>query len=467
MRSWIRLFCGSPARLMLTAWAACGLFYVVGPIRYDVVPSPTTVGFILLGLLSFVVGTWCAPAPRRPEGLPVAPADEPVATTTLQRIAVVCAVLGLIGAAAMTADKVLLSGIDYSQGIALARIERMVQTMYGVSEPARSPLLYLGHLTACFGIVGFLLYLLRGDRFAPLAVILACLGIMSSAALALLYGGRSPLVFVVTLAIGAVIVRVITHRPWLPREKLGRVLLLLIVLGAVAYNVYVIRQRTELSGMREYEEFAAQLGFYGAEPSPLAASLRDSLSQDMLVDGLSTAFYFTHGFTMLERSLSYDTLGPYLGRYQFALVGIVLGRLAPGLAPDDAMDEEMDAAGVYGVFSTMWGGMYVDFGTAGALVAIFVCGWLAGLAHKRAVQTDSLSAQLIECYVLAGIVTSPVISVFLPYITLPALASILVGASAVSWAGARHRQATGRERAVPAAPITAAEQTEVGAAAAG
>ena len=46
--------CGSPARLMLAVWAACGLFYVVAPIRYDVVPSPTTVAFILLGLLSFV-----------------------------------------------------------------------------------------------------------------------------------------------------------------------------------------------------------------------------------------------------------------------------------------------------------------------------------------------------------------------------------------------------------------------------
>jgi hypothetical protein len=257
--------------------------------------------------------------------------------------------------------------------------------------------------------------------------------------LALLYGGRSPLWFVCTLVLAAVAVRVIKHRSFLPRESLGRVLVAAFVIGALAYNVYVIRQRTELSGMREYEDYVAQMGFYGAEPSPLADGMRQWLDQDALVPALSTAFYFTHGFSILEKTLSYDTLGPYLGRYQFALVSIVVGRLVPSMAPDDDMDDEMDAAGAYGVFSTMWGGMYLDFGSVGALGVLFVFGWLGGMAHKRAMQTDSLAAQLVECYSLAAIATSPVVSVFLPYISLPALASLLIGAGAVSLAAARTR----------------------------
>jgi hypothetical protein len=192
MRLLIHLFCGSPARMLLTAWALCGLFFFVGPLQYDVAPSGTTVGFIVVSLAAFVVGTWCAPAPRRP---PATDDQQGAAsgldTGTLQRIAVVCAVLGMIGAAAMTVDKVLLSGVDYSQGVTTARFERMVQTIYGVDSPARSPLLYVGHLTACFGVVAFLLYLLRGDGFSPAAVVLANGGLVSAAALAMLYGGRS------------------------------------------------------------------------------------------------------------------------------------------------------------------------------------------------------------------------------------------------------------------------------------
>ena len=223
MRTVLTFLADSPARLMLVAWALGAACYYFGPIEYDVAPSERMLAVAIVYTLTFIVGSWCAPAPWRDAAAPHATdaVGDDGRRRTLQRVVIACAIVGSLGALAMAIDKLFLSGIDYSQGITSVRSERSVQESLGDAGPARSPLLYLGHLTASFGIVAYLLYWLRGDRFSLATFGWANLGLLSSAVLALLGGGRSPLVFSIILVLAATLVRAYTGRALLPQPKLG------------------------------------------------------------------------------------------------------------------------------------------------------------------------------------------------------------------------------------------------------
>jgi oligosaccharide repeat unit polymerase len=102
--------------------------------------------------------------------------------------------------------------------------------------------------------------------------------------------------------------------------------------------------------------------------------------------------------------------------------------LFPGWNVDVLMVPQLKSANVYGWYSTAWGGMYLDFGVIGALVGILVCGWLAGRVYRRALINGDPGARLLMCYVVAGVIATPLLSIFTISISLLILMSLLVTA---------------------------------------
>jgi oligosaccharide repeat unit polymerase len=139
------------------------------------------------------------------------------------------------------------------------------------------------------------------------------------------------------------------------------------------------------------------------------------------------SYYVTHEVPMLDRTLNATArVGPYYGAYEFYLVAAFVERVAPGLNIDAVMVPELKAADVYGWFSTAWGGMYLDFGLVGALICAALCGWFAGATYRRALSGSDDGARLLMCYAFAGILASPILSIFTISISLPILASLLL-----------------------------------------
>jgi oligosaccharide repeat unit polymerase len=157
-----------------------------------------------------------------------------------------------------------------------------------------------------------------------------------------------------------------------------------------------------------------------------------SLSERMALHTVLYTYYVSHELPILDRTVAYDgPLGPYYGAYQFYLAAAFVERVVPAWNIDAVMIPQLKAANVYGWFSTAWGGMYLDFGLVGALIAVLICGWLAGHVYRSALSARTDGGRLLMCYVLAGIIATPILSIFTISISLPILVSLVITAYAL------------------------------------
>lgn len=431
LRAFIKRTAGSPARLMLASWAFIVVLYFVGPLTYFHPPGLRAWSFIAGCIFTFVLGTrlkldWrsnrARPASNQPSAV--------ISNSHVERLVRICALVGLIGIISFIIDKVFLSGLSYSQGITTVRYERITEALSGEDRAQRSFLLYLGFLTVSFSTVSYLLYLLKAEALSRSSIWLAHLSLTSPVALSMLYGGRSPLVIVILLAIGALIVRVLNNQTLFPQGAVARRLMLAFLVLGVLYNGYILAERRLRAGVEDYNSFATNIELSAeAAPTVWAQALIESgyTDSDLFMSVLSTHFYFTHAISALDRSLEYNgALGPYYGQYQFYFVTSSLSRVYPAASFEELITREMQLAGLYGMFLTAWGGVYLDFDWPFGLVVAFVYGWLSGQAYRRAIVNQDLGGMLILCYVIGGILFSPITSPFGVSNSLPTLASILL-----------------------------------------
>ena len=434
----------TPTRLLILVWVGAVLLYAVGPVRYEQVPQLSTWLYVGACLLSFSLGTFVAG--RFGSGTATAlPPPRPIAHRRIEQIVRATALLGLFGALCIVIDKVILSGLDFSQGVAAVRFERAEAVDAGAAgELRRSPLLYLGYLTFSFSVPSFVLYLLNGDILRRSTVWLAFTGLASIFAYSYLYGGRTPLGLVVGLAAGAIGVRLLTQQAPLPRGRIGAFLFVLFLVLTVAYSEAILSQRLVASGVEDFSDlearfetsYDARIVAIGGNPSSTAApaatptvapTSQHSPYEQVIVQAVVNVNYLTHELPMLDRTLAYEgPLGPYYGAHQFYLAAALMQRVVPAWNVDALMVPQLRAANVYGWYSTAWGGMYLDFGVAGAIAGIFACGWLAGRVYRRAMRSGDHGAQLLMCYVIAGIIATPLLSIFTISISLLILMSLII-----------------------------------------
>src|SRR5437762_9155258 len=157
---------GTPPILMAITWAGLFLLFYLGPAEYQQSPSVSTWLLAALGLVIFSIA--CAIA----LSLPVSGSAIPA--TVIEKAILLSSALGLIGAALIVLDKVLLSGLDYSQGLTSVRYMRIDQINAGI-EIERSPLLYLSYLTFSFSYASVTLYFLEAERVRSLPSLMASL----------------------------------------------------------------------------------------------------------------------------------------------------------------------------------------------------------------------------------------------------------------------------------------------------
>src|SRR5437762_2713034 len=165
------LILGGPVRLTAVVWLAVLALYYLGPIEYTKPPEINVWLFLAASLLIFAVGTWIgrATAGRLPRA--VAPPTRRLGALgqRLDLMVGACALLGLVGIVCIAVDKVFVTGIDYSAGLAAFRYERAASSYLGLTDAPPSLLLYVGQSTISFAVVAYAFYLLMREHASPRA----------------------------------------------------------------------------------------------------------------------------------------------------------------------------------------------------------------------------------------------------------------------------------------------------------
>ena len=424
------LLWATPTGHLIVVWALSIALLVFGPIRYADMPSLTTWLYVAGCIAAFAFGgivEW------RMRGRSQHGSGTRVAALRLEKVIRATALIGLGGAVLIAIDKIFLSGLDFSEGVTAVRFLREQAVSSGTATALpRSPLLYAGYVTFAFSVAAYVLYLLTDTPLTASTRILAVTGLASPFLYSFVYGGRSPLFLVIGMACAAVLVRILTRSSPFASTAAALSLLGLIVVSVV-YGSWILAERFAATDTTSIEQLQQRFETtYGAT----VTSLPPALSNDKAMHVVMDTYYFSHELPMLERTLNAKVaVGPYLGAYQLYLLAAFGERVVPSWNIDSVMIPQLKAANVYGWFSTAWGGMYLDFGLFGALVAVAICGWLAAMVYRAGLSTADDGARMLMCYVIAGIIASPILSIFTISISLPILVSMIITSALlrVSW----------------------------------
>jgi len=411
MRSLVLALAGSPTRLILTTWGMVVLGYTLAPLQYGEGLRSLTVLFVSGCVLSVAAGAllveiaYAAGPPR------------PAAGARLGSIEVdgplrLFAALGIAGAALVAVDKIVIGGLDVSEGLGALRIA--LQSEEEIFKH-RSPALWVGSLLYSFGDVALVLYMFEGEQTRRSTGALVLLSALAPIVVILLYGGRSSAFILFLLAGSACLVRLASGQRALPRARYLRTFLLFYTVVAFVGSVYIFAVRSSVSlegrgtSVDTLQRWTAEANITIAPAVEAIIDRRDGVS-DSLASLMLAVIYAYHPLPELDYLLHENTgAGPFLGEYQGWLVGKAV-RLATGMP--DITDKLELALHRPGLFYTGWGAMVLDFGLWGALGVLLALGMVGGVLYVVGVKQGSRTARLLLAYSYVVILLSPIHSGF-------------------------------------------------------
>ena len=323
-------------------------------------------------------------------------------------------------------SKLLLSGLDYSEGISEARFQNKALSLSGDS---RTPLIsYIAYILFPFSIVAFIVSFLS-NCLSKKTNFICKLSFISPIFVNVLTGGRGSILYIFLMATSAIFIiqysnshqQILSKQATFykfPRSKclskiLGLIIFLVTVGAFIWYWFYIYADRRAVSNNTDLSMYFAYLkAQYGIYPDEFLIDLvNNNLLDEELVVGLMQSFYyFTHGPLVFSKMVnSQMTVGPYCGQYQVPLVMTLLRKFFPYFSLSDQIFNELSAAGVLGSFSSAWGMMFADFGWIGTLIEVFYLGCISRLVYFYAIAQKRLGDQLLLTFIMASIYITPVL----------------------------------------------------------
>jgi molybdopterin converting factor small subunit len=259
----------SPAVLMVIVWLFALALILIGPISYPDQPSLSALAIIAGGLCLFLGGHVIGVrlSSLRPNFSCVAlpwsfPLDKAIGSA---------AVLGILGIALIEIDRQFLSGVGGSK---YAAFLRCAPEFIEAIQIQRTPLIYAGYLLFSFGFASIALFVLRGEEIRGWPAYLAQISIISPVGYALIYSGRMPIFFVLTMLLAVGIIRLHEGRSLLPG---GHHLVLKGLIFIVMFAAYVnVTWTTRLDFCLTMNQTVQQLR------QDLAAQRQKNLAQSQL-----------------------------------------------------------------------------------------------------------------------------------------------------------------------------------------
>jgi oligosaccharide repeat unit polymerase len=410
----------TPSGAMICTWLIWLLLYTAIPFYYTNTISSTTTIFIVL-----CIGMFCAGDSFAIYGIGHIKLNQTRIDKNLEKsqklhevdiivdhLVQRLAILGILGGTMVVVSKIFLAGLDFTQGISGARVQRANDLISGMA--LSTPIaLYPGLFAFPFGTCAVLICILQGENLSRVTQKICKIAVLSPIAVAIINGGRGGLIFLLLMLLGAFALHLYTKNTLLiPSFRIGKNMLPLIG-SFLAYNIYVFESRREVTMKEDFwlslDNWQSNYGIY---PASWLLDLVSSgqLDGNMLLNWMQTHFYFTSGPPVLSRILDSDmSVGPFFGQFQIGVLASFLGKMIPFLSLRDKIDIDLDQLNISGLIPSSWGMMLLDFGWGGTLIEAFLLGWLSRKVYNAAINQLSLSSQLMFCFVFASILLNPII----------------------------------------------------------
>jgi hypothetical protein len=298
------------------------------------------------------------------------PAGTPLTAGDLERLIWLSLAMSVLGFLSLCFDRIVVQGIDFSNGIAAAR-HLWRQSGEG-RESVSSIFSVLGYLLGFTFFVATTLAHLHWERLrrrTRLGVVIVAFLLI--AANSLLTGGRSIVLVQLACIVSVCGIRAVLGMTMMPgrgaRIWLGGSVAMILCIG---YSLYVFSARAELGQTLPERYATSMLGYLGATPTPGFYELNVLPSSVAATAQFSTVAgaYLTHSYGTFESVLEMDTTP---GNVSFGFIRDMLAKL--GVA--QPATEQWTFSGR---FLSVPGSLWYDFGWFGFFAGAAVLGILIG-----------------------------------------------------------------------------------------
>jgi hypothetical protein len=360
--------------VFLAAWLGYFALLLLLPIRYTSVDLGAAVTVLAVYVMTAIACTYAVATVLRVRSVgqpaPAVSMPRPLDQRELCHLVLLALGASFIGLALLAYVRVVVQGIDYSQGLAVARElwRTEGEERGGISSPLSVP----GYGLGFFFFAATFLGQLHWEHLTRSVRRLLLFGaVLLLAGHSVLSGGRSVLLIqlVGIAAVGAL--RRAQGKTALPRSSARGVLYAgAAFLAAMIYFLYIFSERATASGIAAEAYVQAGLAFMGAAPTQrffAIAALPEpfaAISHFIVIAGA----YVTHSAGTVASVMEYST---HSGVATFLGVRELLARLG------GASGADLEWA-LSGAFLSVPGAFWYDYGLAGVVAAAVATG--AGLA---------------------------------------------------------------------------------------
>lgn len=393
-----------PAVVMILFWTSIISIYFFGPIRLT--PGMSVVGglFLCTHILLFITGSAIAlilsykNAPHR--ALIV---DDQHAMQQLISIFLLISVLGgLFSILGRIAD------LDEINLMAISKLRTLkAQSLLHGGEASSSILSMLAFFMYPAGFIALVAAILQYEEISNLARLLVYIFIGIMFCVAILAGGRSPILLLILFVSIACYTRTVLGKSWMPHSRVLRWGSVGLLLAFVAYSSIIWSVRSNESGKstEQYLQHAANV--WGAAPRPYLLAASNWLNHPNLTFSvLGPVFYLTQSISVTEKILATAEDIPHvLGGYHIDLMAAVLRRIPESALLLKDNYEILLNTSIYGYFTGAWGALFIDFGYF-SLLAAMIWGFLAGLSWVKLKNNPTLLTSVFYVFWIYSIMIS-------------------------------------------------------------
>lgn len=318
-----------------------------------------------------------------------------VSTPYTEKLILLVLAISILGTFFLWIDKTSIKGIDYSQGMAQARVQ------WGGNESVRGGVssIYslLGYLLGFYFFVSTYAVLMYRELYSTsfsyfVLLVSLCLVLFNS----FMVGGRSILFVFVMLVLSVMIIRKSLGLTRIRPKKRSFMLLVSGVSATVlviGYSIYVVYSRAKLVGMSSYQYLEVMVEHLNGKV--LYGSSFDVVNYFYVV-----AAYLIHPFWVFEESLA---LTQRPGQVLFVFLNSVLSKAG-------VVDGVAEGYEFHGLFLSVPGAFYYEFGMFGYLSVIILTALLIALLRllRRGGDVSLITMVLIGMYLLS----SPILFIF-------------------------------------------------------
>lgn len=372
-----------PALLMLSFWLLVFLVYFSAPIILTPAISFNGIMFLCAHILMFVLGTiFCTHLlPGKDKSIYFT--VDSVVLKRLQRRIYTVLLIGVMGGLVSIYSKFSeLTEISLASIYSLRSLR--AQNLLG-GEAAHSGLAsaaaFLCYPAGFVGLVsGILCYenVSRSTKLLMGGFVLTILGV------AVLAGGRSPILVLLLFTGIAFYVRKSLGKSYLPKSLFIRWGIAVLLIAFTLYSSILWSVRSQWSGLDTTAFMRHAAMVWGAEPTDELTKVSESLNNPRLPQTvLSSVFYLIQNLSMTERLLdSLDDIKFLYGGYHIDILAAALRVVPEGEEFLKPGYQILLNANVYGFFTGAWGALFIDLGYLSFLAAL-IWGIVAGRAWRN------------------------------------------------------------------------------------